>query len=378
MKLAFYIMVRLWRQLLRDRRTLALVLIGPMFYIIIFGFAFGGEITNIPVIIVNEDSNASVTIPSVGTQNISAIGNNIVTELDNSSVTIVTQGTNFTEAKQLVLDKQYYAAIYIPKNYTYNLVSPAGSPTEIELFLDNSNPQIGAAVAKALQTAFQEAAASQFKSNFKFDISYAYGQGLTTIDYFAPAVIGLGVFFFSFILIEMSLIEERRKGTLPLLLQCPFDKGDIILGYLGAFSILSMIQTTLIILMAGWLYGISFGTEILQFVSLYIAAVVMGWISLTLGLFLSSFAKTEFQAVQFIPLILFPVFFLSGIIIPLVQIPESIRWLSYLIPVTYGIHLLQRIAIEGYVLEWFNVDFWVMIVFFIIFLIGSRLSLKET
>ena len=70
----------------------------------------------------------------------------------------------------------------------------------------------------------------------------------------------------------------------------------------------------------------------------------MGWISLTLGLFLLLFAKTEFQAVQCIPLILFPVFFLSGIIIPLVQIPETIRWLSYLIPVTYGIHLLQRIA----------------------------------
>lgn len=377
MRLAYYITVRLWKQLLRDPRTLALVLIGPMFYIIVFGFAFGGEIENIPVAIITEDSDASVAIPFVGSYNVSAIGNKIVSELDKSKVTIITEMTNFTEAKELVIDKQYFAAIYIPKNFTYNLVSPVGENTAIELYIDNSNPQIGSAIAKELQSAFQEAA-SDFKSNFKFDVQYAYGQDLRTIDYFAPAVIGLGVFFFSFILIEMNLIDERRKGTLPLLLQCPFDKGDIILGYLGAFSLLSMIQTTLIILMAGWLYNVSFGTELLQYASLYIVAVIMGWISLVLGLFLSAFARTEFQAVQFIPLVLFPVFFLSGIIIPLIQIPEIIRWMSYLIPITYGIHLLQRIAIEGYVLEPFNTDLLVMILFFIIFLVGSRISLKET
>jgi ABC-2 type transport system permease protein len=377
MKLAYYIAIRLWKQLLRDRRTLALMVIGPVVYIVIFGFAFGGEIENIPVCIINNDSDAQVTIPLVGSLNVPSIGENIVSGLDESEVTIITEMTNFTYAKELVINKEYFAAIYIPTNFTYNLASPIGSLTSIELYLDNSNPQIGASIAQALQTAFQDAAAG-FKSNFKFSIGYAYGEDLRTIDYFAPAVIGLGVFFFSFILIEMNLIDERRKGTLPLLLQCPFDKGDIILGYLAAFSILSMIQTTLIIIMANLLYGVSFGTGILQFISLYIVAVVMGWISLVLGLFLSSFARTEFQAVQFIPLVLFPVFFLSGIIIPLIQIPEAIRWISYLIPITYGIHLLQQIAIEGYILEPFNSDFIAMILFFLLFLIGSRLSLKET
>ena len=377
MRLAYFITVRLWKQLLRDPRTLALVLIGPMFYIILFGFAFGGEIENIPVAIITDDSDAQVLIPSVGSINVSAIGSKIVSEMDKSKVTIITEMKNFTQAKELVLDKQYFAAIYIPKNFTYNLVSPLGENIVIELYIDNSNPQIGSAIAKELQSAFQEAA-SDFKSNFKFDVSYAYGKDLRTIDYFAPAVIGLGVFFFSFILIEMNLIDERRKGTLPLLLQCPFDKGDIILGYLGAFSILSMLQTSLIILMAGWLYNVSFGTEFLQIASLYIVAVIIGWISLVVGLFLSAFARTEFQAVQFIPLVLFPVFFLSGIIIPLIQIPEIIRWVSYLIPITYGIHLLQRIAIEGYILEPFNTDFLAMVIFFIIFLVGSRISLKET
>ena len=139
-----------------------------------------------------------------------------------------------------------------------------------------------------------------------------------------------------------------------------------------------MVQTTLIIAFASFFFQVSFGSTILHYISLYIAAIILGWTSLVLGILLSSFARSEFQAVQFIPLVLFPAMFLSGIIIPLIQIPESFRWLSYFIPLTYGVHLLQRIAIEGYVLELLNRDLLAMILFFVLFLFGSRLSLKET
>ena len=376
MSFALLIAKRQWKQLLRDKRTLGLVVIGPLVYIILFGMAFGGEIENIPIILINDDTDAQLPIGGENFTEVSSIGAKVLQSLQESSTVTIIIKTDFNASKQLVIDKQYYAVIYIPENFTYNLVSPLGENVSIELFLDNSNPQIGIVILQSLQEAFQDATA-EFKSNFGFDISYAYGEGLRTIDYFAPAVIGLGVFFFSFILIMMNLIEERKGGTLPLLLQCPHDKGQIILGYLAAFSILSMIQTTVIIFGASFVYQVSFGTTILHYISLYITAVVLGWTSLVLGIFLSAFARSEFQAVQFIPLVLFPVIFLSGIIIPLIQIPEMFRWLSNLIPMTYGIHLLQRIATEGYVLELTNIDLIAMLLFFILFLVGSRLSLRE-
>lgn len=376
MKLASLIVVRLWKQLLRDRRTLALLTIGPIFYTVIFGMAFGGEIENVPIIVINKDSDAEIFIPPITLLEVPSIGEKVRTNLEDSSKVTVRIFNDFDAAKQLVKDKEYIAAILIPKNFTYNLASPSGENVSIALYLDNSNPQVGLAVLQTLQEAFQDAA-SEFRSNLGFEIGYAYGEGLRTIDHFAPAVIGLGVFFFSFILIMMNLIDERKKGTLSLLLQCPYDKGQIIIGYLGAFSILSMIQTTLIIIFASVVYQVSFGTTILHYLSLYVAAVILGWTSLVLGIFFSSFARSEFQAVQFIPLVLFPSIFLSGIIIPLIQIPESFRWLSLLVPLTYGIHLLQRIAIEGYVLDLFNIDLLAMILFFTLFLVGSRLSLKE-
>lgn len=377
MNFALLIAIRLWKQLLRDRRTLALVLFAPIFYVVIFGMVFGGEIEGLPIIVINKDSDAEIFNPLVGSINVSAIGEKVVGSLQTSSKVIVWEGDDFGNAKQLVDNKEYIAAIFIPENFTYNLASPSGENVSIELYLDNSNPQVGITALQALQEAFQDAT-SDFRSNLGFDIDYAYGEGLSTMEFFAPAIIGLGVFFLSFLLILMNLIEERRNGTLALLLQCPHDKGHIIIGYLMAFSVFSMLQTTFIIVIANTFYQVSFGTNIWHYLSLYITAVLLGWTSLMLGIFCSSFARSEFQAIQFIPLVLFPAIFLSGIIIPLIQIPEIFRWLSYLFPLTYGINLLQQISIEGYVLELFNPDFLVMIIFFLLFLIGSRLSLKET
>ncbi|MFX0181554.1 MAG: ABC transporter permease, partial [Candidatus Hodarchaeota archaeon] len=73
-----------------------------------------------------------------------------------------------------------------------------------------------------------------------------------------------------------------------------------------------------------------------------------------------------------------PALLLSGIVIPLSQIPEIIRWVSYLLPTTYAVHLLRQISIEGYILEPFNIDLIAMLLFFLLFLFGSRLTLRET
>ncbi|MFX1255451.1 MAG: YhgE/Pip domain-containing protein, partial [Promethearchaeota archaeon] len=197
MRFAYFIAIRLWKQLLRDRRTLALVTIAPILYVVIFGMAFGGEIENVPVIVINKDSDALIFIPPTSSIEIPSIGEKVLGNLENSSKVIVKKINDFEVAKQLVRDKEYVAAIFIPENFTYNLASPSGENISITLYLDNSNPQVGGTVLQTLQEAFQDAA-SEFRSNLGFNLEYAYGEGLRTIDYFAPAVIGLGVFFFSF------------------------------------------------------------------------------------------------------------------------------------------------------------------------------------
>jgi ABC-2 type transport system permease protein len=305
------------------------------------------------------------------------MGNGIAEILKNDSRVDITKDTNYNTAKDDVDKKRFSAVLFIPENFTYNLVSPIGENVSLEIYLDNSNPQIGGVVLYAIQEAFQEVS-GEFRGNLGLNIQYAFGENISTLDFFAPGMIAYGVFFFSFMLVIMNLIGERKSGTLSLLLQCPYDKVEIILGYLAAFSVVSMLQTTMVMLVAGIVFQVSFGSSFAHIISVYIGAVVVGWTGLILAIFLSAFARSEFQAVQFIPIVIIPVLLLSGIIIPLNQIPEVLRWVSYLVPTTYGVHLLRQISIEGVVLSPFNYDLIFQLVFFVIILMGTRLTLRET
>ena len=385
MRLTILIMKRLFQQLRRDHRSLGLVLIAPAVFMVMFGIAFGGEIEHLPILIINNDSDAEVIINqtvgiftfTVFNETVPSIGDNIVNTLIEDSRVDITLPSGYNEARKAVDDKKSFAFLFIPENFTYNLVSPIGEDISLEIYLDNSNPQIGGVVIYAIQEAFQKASA-EFRGNLGINIQYAYGENISTLDFFAPGMITYGVFFFSFMLVIMNLIGERKSGTLSLLLQCPYDKIEIILGYLAAFSVVSMLQTTMIMLVAGFMFQISFGATFAHIISVYIGAIIVGWTGLILAIFLSAYARNEFQAVQFIPLVIIPILLLSGIIIPLNQIPEIIRWVAYLLPTTYGVHLLRQISIEGVVLTLFNFDLIFLLSFFVIVLIITRLTLRET
>ncbi len=383
-------MRRLFRTLVRERRTIGLVLVAPVLFMVMYGIAFGGAIEHVPIAIVNLDSDAEVVITqtitvgifevniTVFNETVLALGDAITDTLhvDDTSVD-VTMYTDFEEAKRSVENKEYTCALLIPENFTYNLVSPRGENISLEIYIDNSIPQVGGVVLQAIQESFQEAT-SDFRGNLGFNINYAYGENISTIDFFTPGMIVFGVFFFSFILVIMTLIEERRSGTLSLLLQCPYDKIEIILGYLGAFAVVSAVQTTLIIIVAGVVFQVTLGATIANYISLYIVAIISGWTGLVLAIFLSAFARSEFQAVQFIPISIIPILLLSGIVIPLNQIPEIIRWMSYLMPTSHAVDLLRKISIEGYILEPSNFGFLFQIGFLILLVVASRLTLKES
>ncbi len=372
------------KRLSRDKRTLGLILLGPLFYVFIFGYGFAGEIKHVPVVVINLDEQASRTVfirtieLDIGSQ----VSESLLVD-DRVAVTTLITKENSTklsleQAKRLVLDKKVVAVLYIPENFSIDTIdsffSDTVTPRNITIFLDNSNPRIGSIVMQAFSEAFQEAL-GEFRSAFQLEVEYGYGEGLTQLDYFAPMVIALGVFVFSFLLSLVNIIEEKRSGTLNLLLQSPCHKVQIILGYMIPFSVVSMLQTTVIIVVSMLLFDVDFGP---QLPSLFLAAIILALTALGMGLFLSTFAKTELQAIQFFPLILFPSILLTGIIIPLEAIPDYFRWLSELIPLTHGIRIIQSIVIERRAIDPFSASFLYLIGFMVLSIVASTISLKES
>jgi ABC-2 type transport system permease protein len=174
----------------------------------------------------------------------------------------------------------------------------------------------------------------------------------TDTDIFAsigPAMIALFPFIVMFLVTSIATLRERRSGTLERLFSMPMGKGDFILGYALAFGLLAVFQTAIAVSYAVWVCGLEIEGSIWLLFAVAVADALLGT---SLGLLASAFARTEFQVVQFMPLLVFPQILLGGIFIPRDQLPEGLEIISDWLPLSYAIDALQAVAGDTESAEW--------------------------
>jgi ABC-2 type transport system permease protein len=164
-----------------------------------------------------------------------------------------------------------------------------------------------------------------------------------------PAMIALFPFIVMFLVTSIATLRERRNGTLERLFSMPMGKGDFILGYALAFGLLAIFQTAIAVSYAVWVCGLEIEGSIWLLFAVAVADALLGT---SLGLLASAFARTEFQVVQFMPLLVFPQILLAGIFIPSDALPEALEAISEWLPLTYAIDALQAVAADSESTEW--------------------------
>jgi len=185
----------------------------------------------------------------------------------------------------------------------------------------------------------------------------------TFFDAFAPALVGFVVFFLVFILTGISFLRERVGGTLERLLATPVRRSEIVVGYSLGFALFATLQVALVLLFVlgtihigavGPLPEINLGLGVPIAGSPWLAFVITLLLAISavnLGIFLSTFARTEFQILQFIPLVIVPQALLAGIFWPINTLPDVLVPIARLMPMTYGIEGLREVLIKGAGLE---------------------------
>ena len=163
----------------------------------------------------------------------------------------------------------------------------------------------------------------------------------TVFDTVGPAMIALFPFIVMFLVTSITTLRERRTGTLERLLSMPLGKGDLILGYTLAFGLLAVLQSSIAVLFAVTVCGLQIDGSVGLLVAVAVADAVLGT---TLGLLASAFARTEFQVVQFMPVIVFPQILLGGIFLPRDQLPDVLQTISDWLPLSHAIDALNAIA----------------------------------
>jgi ABC-2 type transport system permease protein len=154
-------------------------------------------------------------------------------------------------------------------------------------------------------------------------------------------LLGLFPLFVMFLITSITMQRERASGTLERILTTPLRRLDLLGAYGTAFSIAAAAQAVLACVVSFWLLG--FDTEGSPF-WVFVIAVINAVLGVGLGLLASAFARTEFQAVQFMPLVIVPQLLLAGIIVPRAQLPNWLQWISNAMPASYALEALQQVS----------------------------------
>lgn len=174
-------------------------------------------------------------------------------------------------------------------------------------------------------------------------LKYVYQDQPRVFQQVASSLLGIFPMLVMFLITSVATLRERTSGTLERLLILPISRLEFILGYAKAFGIAALIQAVVVSTVAIGPLGLRIaGSQAM----LIIIAILDALLGMAIGLFVSSFAKTEFQAVQFLPAVLFPQLLLSGLLAPRDSMPIFFQWISDILPLTYAVDA-TRIVISG-------------------------------
>jgi ABC-2 type transport system permease protein len=359
-----------------DKRTLVLMLLSPVMAMLIFGFAFGTSPKNLQVVVVNQDKGT--------------LASQYISKLDHDVLSI-SSSKDVSSSKNEVTSGDKIAAIIFPSTFSADAspsVSGIGSNkvpiirpakgAQIELFIDTTNQQLSSVVSQAVSQAGQDYAKSKgVKTGISVDISYAFEKTKDAryIDFFVPGIMAFAITLFTTMLTLLAFVGERVTGTFDRLRVTPATEAEIVIGYEVAFGIIAAVQGALILTVALLVYNILVVGSI-ALAMLFVILVAID--AQAIGILISSAARRESQAVQFLPFIIFPIFLLSGIFVAVKSLPLWLQPFSNLLPPTWGIEALRDVMLRGWGLEHLWPNALVLVGFAVLFTLLAILSLKRS
>jgi ABC-2 type transport system permease protein len=334
-----------------DHRTVALMLVAPVLAMLIFGFAFGSETKHVPVVVVNQDRG------TLGTDWLGHVDRELLA---------VTESADAEAARAQVRDGKQVAVIVLPPSFSDDATAHGGGfdaktrtlvpPTppkgaHVEVYVDSTNQQLAAVVPRALAGTAQDLAKAKGAATpVVFDTGYAFEKAKDArfIDYFVPGIMAFAITLFTTLLTLLAFVGERTSGTLDRLRTTPATETEIVLGYELAFGVIAAVQGLLILTVAVLVYHVLIVGPVAVAALLIVLTAIDAQ---AIGILVSAAARREGQAVQFLPLIIFPAFLLSGIFVPVQSLPDWLRPFSYVIPPTWAIEGLRDVLLRGWGLE---------------------------
>jgi ABC-2 type transport system permease protein len=335
---------RVVQEIRRDHPSIALLFVAPLVITGLLTFILReGEAPTVDALIVNEAGipGAVLAVP-LGT----------ALEADGATVTLT---TDRVAAEAAIADETASVAVILPADLA------TSSAPSITVLTNGLDPAAEAGQVAVVGRAFL-AVASATADRPVPTVEHATVYGTPSDDplsAYAPALVAFFAYFFVYLLTGVSFLRERTGGTLERLMATPVTRGEIVTGYTLGFGLFATLQVALLIT---WVIGsvqvpsigplpefsIGLGVDVTGSPLLaFVVVLVLALGAVSLGIFLSTFARTELQVIQFIPVVLVPQFLLSGVLFPISSLPAVIQPFTVVMPLTYAVDGLRQIFIRG-------------------------------
>ncbi|MBI3175694.1 MAG: ABC transporter permease [Chloroflexi bacterium] len=344
-------------QIFRDTRTLIMVLIIPIMQLFLLGYSATNDVRNVPLAVLDQ---------SRSTESRALLDAYRAADYFRIAYSVDSQA----EIQDLIEAGKARAAVIIPPDYAQRLND--GNAT-VAFILDGSDPTSASTALSAAKLISQAHATGILSERFartgmnlrvqppvEVRTTVWYNPDLISAYFMIPGVIGMILYAIAAILTATSVVRERERGTIEQLIVTPIRPWELIVGKLMPYVILGFFNTLEVLAVGHWWFGMPIRGDLGLIILLSIVFLITG---LGIGLFASTIANTQQEAMLTVWMTLLPSIFLSGFFFPLEAMPAVLRWISYLMPLRYYLVIIRSLLLKDVSLAMIQTDVIAMTLF---------------
>ncbi|MBK8988803.1 MAG: ABC transporter permease [Chloroflexi bacterium] len=329
-------------QIARDPRTLALTFLLPVIQLFLLGYAATNDVRNVPLAVFDQDKSRASRelLDAYRAADYFQIGYDVQSE---------------EELRQLIENNSARAGMIIPPDYGARLAGQR--PSQVAFIIDGSDPTVaGTALAaatliaqsKATELAVQRLAlrglAGALQPAVEVRTQVWYNPDLVSAYFMIPALIGMILQFLAIMLTATAIVREREQGTIEQLIVTPIRSLELVVGKVTPYVLLAFFDMIEVLIAGVLIFGMPINGSIPLLLALSCLFIIT---SLGIGIFISTVAKTQQEALLLTMFTLLPSVFLSGFLFPLAAMPPVLQGISYMVPLRYFLIIARGIVLKG-------------------------------
>ncbi len=358
-------------QITRDTRTLMLILVIPIMQLFLLGYSATSDVRNVPIAVFDQ-SNSRESRALLDS----------FRAADYFSFTFVSVSED--ELRRLVELGEARAGLIIPPDYADRL---ADGEAQVAFVLDGSDPTVAATAFSAATLIGQQHATSlmqehiqrtgmniQFRPPLEVRTQVWYNPDLVSAYFMIPGVIGMILYAITAIVTASTIVRERERGTIEQLIVTPIRPWELVVGKVLPYALLAFLDTLVVIAIGHWWFGVPVRGSMLLIMLVSAIFLLTG---LGVGLFASTVANTQQEAMLTVWMTLLPSIFLSGFFFPLQAMPQVLQILSYAMPLRYYLVIIRNLLLKGADLAAIQTDLIALILFGVVIMGAASLRFRK-